>query len=343
MKIALDAMGGDNAPAALVEGGLIASVHCNGAIEVVFVGDRKKIADEIDLHKELANHARYSIVHASQVVEMDDSPSAALKRKPDSSIFVAQKLQKQGKVDAVVSAGNTGAAMASALLTLGRLKGVHRPAIGTFVPHDDDFTFIIDVGANVDSKPRNLVEFAIMGSIFTSKIMRKKRPKIALLSIGEEKKKGNELTLQVHAQLSQSDLNFIGNVEGNDILNSNANVIVCDGFVGNILLKFAENLAEVMGDQIKRNVKGSKIAMLGGLLMKPVFTKVKKAWDYEEYGGVPLLGVNGVVIIAHGRSTPKAVSNAIFKAREMVDTKVNTMIQHELETLRGMEIVSENA
>ena len=168
MKIALDAMGGDNAPAALVEGGLIASVQCKGAIEVIFVGDRKRIVDEIDLHKELANKARYSIVHASQIVEMDDSPAAALKRKPDASIFVAQKLQKEGKVDAVVSAGNTGAAMASALLTLGRLKGVHRPAIGTFVPHEDDFTFIIDVGANVDCKPRNLVELAIMGSIFTS-------------------------------------------------------------------------------------------------------------------------------------------------------------------------------
>ncbi len=343
MKIALDAMGGDKAPRALIEGGLIASTQCNGAIEVVFVGDRKRIADEINRHKELTRKARYSIVHASQVVEMGDSPSTALKRKPDSSIFVAQKLQKEGKVDAVVSAGNTGATMASGLLTLGRLKGVHRPAIGTFVPHEDDFTFIIDVGANVDCKPRNLVEFAIMGSIFTSKIMRKERPKVALLSIGEEKKKGNELTLQVHAQLSQSSLNFIGNVEGNDILNSEANSIVCDGFVGNILLKFAENLAEVLGAQIKRNMKGSKIALLGGILMKPVFTKVKKAWDYEEYGGVPLLGVNGVVIISHGRSTPKAVSNAILKAREMVDTNINETIQHELVALRGMEVVSENA
>ncbi|KAA3613965.1 MAG: phosphate acyltransferase PlsX [Calditrichaeota bacterium] len=343
MKIALDAMGGDKAPEAPVEGGLIASAHCKGAIEVVFVGDHQRIADEIDRHKDLINRARYSIVHASQVVGMDDSPSSALKQKPDSSIFVAQKLQKAGKVDAVVSAGNTGAAMASGLLTLGRLKGVHRPAIGSFVPHEDDFTFIIDVGANVDSKPRNLVEFAIMGSIFTSKIMGKPRPKVALLSIGEEKKKGNELTLQVHAQLSQTGLNFIGNVEGNDILNSEANVIVCDGFVGNILLKFAENLAEVLGDQIRRNIKGSRRALIGGLLMKPVFSKVKKAWDYEEYGGVPLLGINGVVIISHGRSTPKAVSNAILKAREMVDSKINEIIQHELEALRGLEVVAENA
>ncbi|MCA9733153.1 MAG: phosphate acyltransferase PlsX [Deferribacteres bacterium] len=343
MKIALDAMGGDNAPDALVEGGLIASNQCKGEVEVVFVGDLERIEEVIKRNQQLADKARYSIVHASQVVEMDESPAIAIKKKPDASIFVAQKLQKEGKVDAVVSAGSTGAAMASALLTLGRLKGVHRPAIGTFVPHEDDFTFLIDVGANVDSKPRNLVEFAIMGSIFTSKIMGKPRPKVALLSIGEEKKKGNELTLQVHAELSQSKLNFIGNVEGNDILNSEANVIVCDGFVGNILLKFAENLYEVLREQIKRNVRGSKIAMMGAFLMTRVFKIIKKTWDYEEYGGVPLLGINGVVIISHGRSTAKAISNAILEAREMVDKKINEIIQQELENQRGMEIVSENA
>ena len=342
MKIALDAMGSDNGPVAEVQGGLLACQACHD-IEVVFVGDQQAIQDEIDKHKHLARKARYSIVHASQVIEMGDSPSTALKRKPDSSIVVAQKLQRNQQVDAVVSAGNTGAAMASGLLILGRLKGVHRPAIGTFVPSEKGVSFLIDVGANVDSKPKNLYEFAIMGSIFMSRIVGIPKPKVGLLSIGEEKEKGNELVQTVHAQLSESKLNFIGNIEGNHILNSEANVIVCDGFVGNILLKFAESLIDVFSTQVKRSIKESFLAKLGALLMLPVFKKIKKTWNYEEYGGVPLLGVNGVVIISHGRSTPKAISNAILKAREMVETKVNENIRHELEALRGLEVVSENA
>lgn len=343
MKIAVDAMGGDDAPAALVEGGLIACGNGNSELEVVFVGDQAAIQSEIDRHPALAKRARYSIVHASQAIAMGESPSVALKKKPDSSIVVAQKLQKDGKVDAVVSAGHTGAAMASALLILGRLKGIHRPAIGTFVPSEKGITFLIDVGANVDSKPKNLIEFAIMGSIFLTRIVGVKSPKVALLSIGEEKKKGNELTAEAHEILENSNLNFVGNIEGNHILNSEANVIICDGFVGNILLKFAESLIEVFQTQLKRSIKESLWSMLGAILMRPAFKRLKKMWDYEEFGGVPLLGVNGVVIISHGRSTPKAVANAIHEAQKMVKTQVNEHIRHELEMLRGLEVVSENA
>ncbi len=341
MKIAIDAMGGDHAPAALVAGGFEAARLSGGRIELVFVGDEQCIKEEIERQKKNIGQARYSIVHASQVIEMGESPGEALKKKPDSSILVAHKLQKSGDVQATVSAGHTGAAMASALFVLRRIPGVHRPAIGSFIPSGDGVTLLIDVGANVDPKPKNLLQFAAMGAMFMSKMMGKESPKIGLLSIGEERGKGNMLVKETYGLLEQSNMNFIGNVEGRDILLGEADVVVCDGFVGNILLKFAESLIKVFGGHLKAAIRERVLSQAGALLMKPAFDSVRKTWDYEEYGGVPLLGVNGVSIIAHGRSTPKAIANAIREAAQTVEFGVNESIRKELELLRGMEIVTE--
>lgn len=344
MKIAVDAMGGDNAPAAIVQGGLDAARIANGEYEVVFVGDSEAIESEIAKHH-FTSDLPISIYHASETIGMAEVASKALRRKPDASIVVSQKLQCEGKVQAVVSAGNTGAAMASALLTLGRLPGVHRPGIGAFFPTSHGgVSFIIDVGANINSKPKNLLQFGIMGSIFMSHVADIERPRVALLNIGEERSKGNDLLQEATVILEKSDLQFIGNVEGGDIMKGTADVIVCDGFVGNVLLKFAESVGGIFSLHMKRYIGKKILSNLGAFLLKPTFKGLRKIWSYEEYGGVPLLGINGVVIIGHGRSTPRAVMNAIREAAKMVQHRVNDRIKAEMESLNGVdEIVSEQA
>lgn len=342
MKIALDAMGGDNAPSAIVQGGLEAARLSEGKYSIVFVGDAKQIEDEISRHRFTAN-LQYSIVHASEKIEMHDSATNSLKQKPDASIVVSQRLQKDGEVQAVVSAGHTGAAMTSALLMLGRLPGVQRPAIGSFLPSSTGVTFVIDVGANVDCKPRYLQQFGIMGSIFMAKVVGIDNPRVGLLSIGEERTKGNDVVLQAYELLEKSKINFIGNVEGRDILKGAADVVVCDGFVGNIVLKFAESITGVYSLHMKRYIGKKILSNIGAFLLKPTFVGLRKIWNYEEYGGVPLLGVNGVVIIGHGRSTPKAVMNAVREAAEMVEKRVNENIKKEMEAIDGVEIVSQEA
>ena len=332
MKIAVDAMGGDFAPAAIVHGGVEAARISEGRFEVVFVGDQDKIKEELGRHFHIQN-LKISIVHASEVVEMHDSPMAALKKKKDSSISVMTNLHKEGKVDAIVSAGNTGAVMAASLIGLGRIPGVSRPAIGTFMPNVNGVTLLLDSGANVDCKPKHLRDFGIMGSLFIERFLGIKEPRVGLLSIGEEPNKGNEVTLQTYPLLNQSKLNFIGNVEGRDILKGGADVVVCDGFVGNIVLKFGESFNSVYSLSLKRNIGKRILANLGAYLLMPTFKRTKQIFDWEEYGGVPLLGVNGVCIICHGKSSQKAIKNAITEAEKVVREKVNESIRTEINSM----------
>jgi glycerol-3-phosphate acyltransferase PlsX len=338
MRIAVDAMGGDFAPAAVVQGGIEAAKIANGDFEIVLVGDKARIEQE--LHRHFRTHnLPLSIHHASEMIDMDEAPAAALKRKRDASISVANRLQKRGEVDAVISAGNTGAAMASALLELGRIHGVKRPGIGSLLPNGDGAAMLIDVGANVDCKPQHLLQFGLMGSIYMNRIIGIEKPRVGLLSIGEEPGKGNEATVAAHELLTQSRINFVGNIEGRDILKGAADVVVCDGFVGNVILKFAESIGGVFTVHMKRQIGKKIFSNLGAFLLKPTFRGLKKVFDYEEYGGAPLLGVDGVSIICHGGSTPKAIKNAVREAAKMIREGVNQTIRKELQSLNGAKIV----
>ena len=345
MKIALDAMGGDYAPAAIVQGGLEAARMPDLDIEIVFVGDQAIIEPEIARHPLLTrgSELRYSICHASQMINMEDSPAAALKRKPDASILVANRLHQRREVAAVISAGSTGAAMASSLLVLGRISAVKRPGIATLIPHGSGATMVIDVGATVDAKAIHLLQYGLMGSVFMERVRGIATPKVALLSIGEEPTKGNEVTREAYPLLQKSGVNFIGNIEGRDLLQGTADVVVCDGFVGNIILKFTESLGSVFRRHITRQI-GKKIFLnIGAFLMKPTFTRLRQIFDYEEYGGAPLLGVEGVSIICHGSSSPKAIRNAVREAVKMVTENVNQIIRRELETHIGEKLIEQSA
>lgn len=328
MKIAVDAMGGDYAPEAIVDGAVQAARIARGRFELILVGDERRIRKE--LSRFAADSLPLSIYHASEAIGMEESPLQALRAKKDASILVATQLVKKGLADAVVSAGNTGAFMAAALLTLGRLPHVHRPALGSFIPNEKGISVVIDVGANVDSKPANLLQFGVMGSIYMEHIFDISRPKVGLLNIGEEESKGTEVTRQAYKLMKNSNLNFIGNVEGRDILRGTAEVIVCDGFVGNIVLKFAESIIGMLTRTLKKSVGRNIPANLGALLLKPTFRKLRQLMDYQEYGGVPLLGVNGVCIVCHGRSSPKAIRNAIREARKMLELEVNQRLEEAI-------------
>jgi glycerol-3-phosphate acyltransferase PlsX len=345
MRIALDAMGGDYAPAAIVQGGLEAAKLGNGAYEIVFVGDQTQIAQEIHRHRLLTRgeSLRYSIYHASEKIEMCDVPTVALKKKKDASVLVAARLHQEGKVDAVVSAGHTGAAMAASLMELGRIRGVNRPGIGSLIPNGYGVTMLIDVGANVDCKPIQLTQFGMMGSIFMNRVIGIDSPKVALLSNGEERSKGTEVTREAYQMLETSRLNFIGNVEGRDILKGTADVVVCDGFVGNVILKFAESLGGVFRHHITRQIGKRIFRQIGAFLLQPTFTGLRKIFDYEEYGGAPLLGLNGVCIICHGGSTPKAIRNAIREAVKMISEGVTQIIGQELQAQNGVKLVEQEA
>lgn len=257
------------------------------------------------------------------------SPEAV--RRKDTSLAVAMQLQKEGELDAVVSAGNTGAVMASALVTMGRLEGIDRPALAMYMPtQNEKGVLVLDVGANAYCKPFNLYEFGVMGSIYSSAILNKENPTVGLLSIGEEKSKGNPVTVESHKILQESNLNFIGNVEGNDVLRGKADVVICDGFVGNVMIKLAESFEGFLAHLLRRQVRSNLLSKMGVFFLKYTFKKVKKTLDYAEYGGAPLLGVNGVSIICHGSSSPKAIKNAIRVAAGMVRKKVNHRIQEML-------------
>ncbi len=308
MKIALDAMGGDYGPATTVEGAIDALKEYKD-ISVILVGDGAGIKTELD--KKNCTDERISIKHASQTVEMNDSPLTALRRKKDSSIRVAVDLVKSGDADAMVSAGNSGVVMATALYVLGKLPGVERPAIATIMPGLKHHFVLLDAGANVDCKPVHLYQFAIMGEAYARFIFEIKSPKVGLLSIGEEDAKGNELTKEAFKLIKSSHVNFIGNIEGQDIFSGDADVVVCDGFVGNIALKVSEGLAETIAKMLKKEIVEKASGRIGSLFFKDAFKNFKKRMDYSEYGGAPLLGISKLCIISHGRSTSKAIKNAI--------------------------------
>ena len=322
-------MGGDFAPGNVVAGSIEALRRDRGGIEVILVGPDGRLKEEI-ARAGGADGLPLVVEHASEVISMDDPATAALKQKKDSSIAVGLTLQKEGKADAFVSAGHTGAVMSASTLILGRIAGVSRPTIGAFFPSASGVCLLLDAGANVDSKPRHLMEFGIMGSIYTSAMFGVADPAVGLLSVGEEENKGNEVSLGAHALLKGAPVNFIGNVEGRDILNGRAHVVVCDGFVGNILLKFGESVPAFFRDRIRRYVGPSRLRKLMLIPALGTLRGAMKGMDYEEYGGVPLLGVKGVSIIGHGKSTPKAIMNMILKAREMVQKKINDRIEQAM-------------
>jgi phosphate acyltransferase len=326
MRIAVDAMGGDVGPTVTVEGAVAAARE--GLAEIVLVGDKASV--ERELTRQAAAQLPITVRHASQVIAMDEPPSHALRRKRDSSMRVAAELVRDGEAAAFVSAGNTGAAMAIAMFTLGVLPGVDRPAIAVPLPNLKGRTILLDVGANVDPKPRHLIQYAVMGHVYARDILGIARPRVGLLSVGEEEGKGNELVREVFKTLEAMPLNFAGNVEGRDLYNGSVDVVVTDGFTGNVALKISESLADMIVHLIREELTRGPMAKLGALLVRPAFRRFWKRVDYNELGGAPLLGINGVCIISHGASPPRAVKNAIRVAAEWVRTDVNAHIRAAL-------------
>jgi len=321
-------MGGDFAPRNVLTGALDALKETHNRFEIIFVGQEQLIRNELkQFHTEGLN---LQVVDASQVIDMQDAATATVKQKRDSSISVGIALHKEGRADAFVSAGHSGAVMSTATLILGRIEGINRPTIGAFLPTVDGFCLLLDAGANVECKPQHLYEFALMGSIYTKEMFHVSEPKVGLLSIGEEESKGSDLIKETHKLLKLSKLNFIGNVEGRDILSGKIDVVVCDGFVGNIILKFGESVPSFLKNRIKREMGKNYFSKLIGLLVRKILRTALKSMDYEEYGGVPVLGVNGVTIIGHGKSTPKAIKNMILRAEEMCMKNINHRIQEAL-------------
>lgn len=334
MRIVVDAMGGDFAPHAPVQGAVLYDRETRGKDQIILVGDKAAIEEELARHRYMPPQ-NIKVVHASEVIGMDEQPAAAVRRKKDSSMVKGVRMIRDGKADAFVSAGSTGAQMAASLFILGRVKGVQRPALGAFLPWEEGVTLLIDVGANADCKPVNLLQFGLMGGIFMEYFTEIPSPKVGLLNIGEEKKKGNELTLATHELMEKHLSGFIGNVEGRDVLNGKADVIVTDGFTGNVLLKFAESIVGVFSRSLKIRIKKNLLSMAGAFFMRPAFKALKRSYDYEEYGGVPLLGIDGISIICHGSSSAKALKNAVHVARIMGEKQVNKHIEDELRT-RGL-------
>ena len=329
MKIVLDAMGGDHAPPVAVEGGVWAAREYG--IEVILVGREEDVRHELARHD--TSGLSLPIVHASQVIEMEDHPAAAAKAKRDSSMVVGMDMVKRGEAHAFVSAGNSGGAMAAALFRLGRIRGIKRPALSTVYPTTTGLCFMLDVGANTDCKPGYLFQFAYMGAAYAERVLGIANPRVGIVSNGEEEGKGSILVQEAYQLLKNSELNFIGNVEGKDIPAGMADVVVTDGFTGNVIGKLSEGLAESLLGIIKSEIKKSPIATLGALLSKPAFDKVKKRLDYAEFGGAPLLGVDGVVIVAHGRSNAKAIKNAVRVAKQAVEGEMLAAIKEGLQDL----------
>jgi len=326
MKVAVDAMGGDNAPAVEVEGAVAAAREFG--IAITLVGDAGRVGQELAKHN--CNGLDITVKHASEVVGMHDSPSDAVRKKKDSSIRVAFDLVKNGEAVAVVSAGNSGATMAAGMFVLKRIKGIDRPAIAQIFPTLRGRTLVLDVGGNVDCKPLHLVQFAIMGEVYARFVMGVENPRIGLLSNGEEESKGNDLTRETSSLLKNTHLDYFGYVEGRDIFNGMIDVVVCDGFVGNVVLKVSEGLAEAVGKMLKEEIKQSILSKIGYLLSRKAFVNFKKKIDYSEYGGAPLLGIDGVGMICHGGSNPKAIKNAIRFAHEYAQKGVTQRMAEKL-------------
>ncbi len=327
MRIAVDGMGGDNAPEAIVAGAILAAREYD--LKIILVGDQNLLHTELEKHKKIPKGI--SVHHAGSFVRMDESAAIAIRKKKDASISICADLVKEGQADAIVTAGHTGAAVVTTTLKLRLLEGVERPGIGILFPTLVTPTFLIDVGANIDTKPAHLYQYAVMGDVYFRYIRRKNRPSVGILNIGEEETKGTDYIKEAHQLLNKSHLHFIGNVEGRDIFNGRVDIVICDGFVGNVVLKVSESIADVIGKLLKAEIKKNLVSMLGAMLAKPAFDALKKEVDYSEYGGAPLLGINGTCIISHGSSNARAIKNAVRVASEFVKYEIN---QHIIEAFK---------
>jgi phosphate acyltransferase len=329
MKIAVDGMGGDDSPMAVVEGCILALKEYD--VDLIITGPEDKIKNE--LSKYTYDEKRISIVDAKEVISPNEHPVMAVRKKKDSSLNKALNLVKSGDADAIISAGSTGAFMAGSLFIVGRIKGIDRPALGPVMPGKNGPFMIIDCGANAECKPNNLVQFASMGKIYFENVFGIINPKVGLINIGVEEEKGNELTKATYKLLKESEANFIGNIEPRDVSNGNVQVLVCDGFVGNTILKMYEGVASNIFSMLKEEIMSSTISKIGGLLLKPVFKSFKKKFDYAEYGGAVFLGVKGICIKAHGSSDANAIKNAIRQAVITYENGVILKIKNELEKI----------
>jgi phosphate acyltransferase len=326
-RIIVDAMGGDFAPQNAVVGAVQAAIE-DKSIELFLCGKEKEIIEVLNQNK--LSFDKNHVINAADIISMSDSPTASLKTKPDSSIVVGTKAVKDNKADAFVSAGNTGAVVAASTLIIGRLKGVERPTIGSYMPNETGITTLFDVGAFVDSKPEHLVGYGLMSSIYVKEIYGINNPTIGILSTGEEDEKGNKATKEASVILRKSNLNFVGNVEGRDILKGKVNIVICDGFVGNIILKFGESVPRLLKYLLKEYASQGIIKKLKiGLLRKSLKTALEPL-NPDLYGGVPLLGVNGITIIGHGSSSILAIKNMVLRAKEMFDKKLVNKIEKSL-------------
>lgn len=332
VRIALDAMGGDHAPEEIVKGALLAVAEY--PVDVILVGQEEVIRKELVHAHTLRN---IEVVDAREVVEMDDTALAPLRRKRNSSVRVCANLVAEGRADAFVSAGNTGATWTSARAVMGMIEGVSRPALAAILPNANHHTLLLDVGANVDAKPNHLREFAVMGHFYAQMVFGLDAPRVGLLSIGEEEGKGNELTKETFRVLKETGLNFTGNAEGRDIYNGSADVVVCDGFTGNVVLKASEALGEMVSTLLRDEMTRSLPRKVGALLAKGGFEGLKRRMDYSEYGGAPLLGVKGGCIVCHGRSNAKAIKNAIRVARGFAANRIDEKIQEKVSDLHNRE------
>ncbi len=328
MKIVVDAMGGDFAPQNVVAGAVDAVKQYK--VCVTLVGIKERIEEELKKYqfpKDLIE-----IVHAPEVVAMDDAATVVIRQKKQSSISIGMALLKKEGYDAFVSAGNTGACVAASTFILGMIKGVDRPGIGCIFPSLKKFTFVIDVGANTAAKPEHILQYAKMAKVYAQSVLNRPNPTIGLLNIGEEECKGTGLEQEAHKLLEEKEPCFVGNLEANEVFAGKTDCIVCDGYVGNITLKVAEGMMESVGKLLKREIMKNPIAILGAVLLKSSLSDAKKSVDYSEYGGAPLLGVDGLVLISHGRSSPKAIKNAIRAAKEQVEHNVLKKIKEEMAT-----------
>jgi glycerol-3-phosphate acyltransferase PlsX len=326
IRIALDAMGSDHAPQVEVEGAILASEMA--PFEIVLVGDETRLRAELKKYKKVSSNL--SIRHASEVIGMEDPPATSVRRKKDSSISVAVNLLKETKVDCLLSAGNTGAVVCAATINWGLIPGIERPGIAIIFPTLKGACLLIDAGANIDPKPLHLFQYGLMGVAYSRYVLGKDNPTVGLLNIGEEETKGTDFVKETRHLLMQGNMNFTGNIEGRDLFSGDSDVIVCDGFVGNVALKVSESLAHAFTEFLRRHIERRPLAKVGALFLKGAFRGLKKEIDYAEYGGAPLLGVNGICIICHGSSSPKAIKNAIRFAAESVRHNLTFHIQEEL-------------
>lgn len=328
MKIVLDAMGSDNAPLVEVEGAVQAAQEFGH--DLILVGDEARIKKELEKHR--FSSERITIKHASEVIDVHDPAAISVRRKRDSSIVVGMDLLKKNQADAFISAGNTGAVVCAATLSLRLLPGIERPGIAIVIPTLKGVSVIIDVGANITPKPIHLLQYGIMADAFSRYILGKSNPTVGLLNVGEEESKGTDFIREAHTLLSESKLNFAGNIEGRDVYAGKVDIILCDGFVGNVILKISESIADTIMQSLKQEIKADFLATIGAVLSSSAFHELKKKMDYSERGGAPLLGVDGRCIISHGSSSAKAIKNAIRTASEFVKQDVNKHIVEELES-----------